>query len=45
MQTKLWSKIRYMVMLSNRVIYDKIEQGLMNILDDFVIEKCVRLRI
>ena len=32
-----------MVMLSDQVIYNKIEQGLINILDDFVIEKHVRL--
>ena len=33
-----------MVMLSNCVIYNKIEQGLFNIPDDFVIEKHDRLQ-
>ena len=32
-------------MLSDQVIYNKIKQGLINILDDFVIEKHVRLYI
>ena len=32
-------------MLSDQVIYNKIEQCLINILGDFVIEKHVRLRI
>ena len=32
-------------MLSDQVIYNKIEQCLINILDDFVIEKHVRLWI
>ena len=32
-----------MVMLSDQVIYNKIKQGLINIPDDFVIEKHVRL--
>ena len=31
-------------MLSNQVIYNKIEQGLINIPGDFVIEKHVRLQ-
>ena len=30
-------------MVSDQVIYNKIEQDLVNILDDFVIEKHVRL--
>ena len=30
-------------MVSDQVIYNKIEQGLVNIPDDFVIEKHVRL--
>ena len=34
-----------MVILSNQVIYNKIEQGLISILGDFVIEKHVRLQI
>ena len=32
-------------MLSDQVIYNKIEQGLINILGDFVVEKHVRLQI
>ena len=32
-------------MLSDQVIYNKIKQGLINIPDDVVIEKHVRLRI
>ena len=31
-------------MLSDQVIYNNIEQGLINIPDDFVIEKHVRLQ-
>ena len=31
-------------MLSNQVIYNKIEQGLISIPSDFVIEKHVRLQ-
>ena len=31
-------------MLSDQVIYNKIEQALINILDDFAIEKHVRLQ-
>ena len=44
MQTKLWQKIRYMVMLSNQSIYNKIEQCLISIQSDFVVEKHVRLQ-
>ena len=33
-----------MVMLSNQVIYNKVDQGLISILSDFVIEKHVRLQ-
>ena len=33
-----------MVMLSDQVIYNKIKEGLINILGDFVIEKHERLQ-
>ena len=36
-------KIRYMVILNDEMIYNKIEQGLINIPGDFVIQKHVRL--
>ena len=44
MQIKLWLKIRYMVMLSNQIIYNIIEQVLSSILGDFVVEKHERLQ-
>ena len=34
-----------MVILNDEIIYNKIEQGLINIPGDFVVEKHVRLRI